>query len=77
MPKKEPSFEQSLAKLEELAERMESGESSLAELMKNYEAGMRLAESLKAQLDQAQAQLQEIHPERKPEQQSLLDLDNL
>ena len=77
MPKKEPTFEQSLAKLEELAEKMESSELSLAELMKDYETGTRLAEALKAQLEQAQAQLKEVRPERKNEQQSMMDQDTL
>ena len=44
MPKKkEASFEENLERLESIVEQMESGEGSLADLMKNYSEGVELS----------------------------------
>lgn len=41
--KKEASFEENLGRLEAIVEEMESGEASLADLMKNYSEGVELS----------------------------------
>lgn len=61
MTRKEPtetSFEKRLDALEALVGRMEGGGLQLDELVKLYEEGMKLSESLKKELDGAQAKLQ-------------------
>ncbi len=77
------SFEQRLEKLEALAQNMEQGTSSLADLLKDYEEGMLLSQSLEKELEQARARMLEVKsgkagkPSIKPsdvvEQGSLLD----
>ena len=54
MAKKEPSFEASLAELEEIVARMEEGEPELAELMENYSRGILLAEKCAQSLARAE-----------------------
>ena len=54
MVKKEPSFEASLAELEEIVTRMEEGEPELAELMENYSRGILLAEKCAQSLARAE-----------------------
>ncbi|MBQ1336021.1 MAG: exodeoxyribonuclease VII small subunit [Selenomonadaceae bacterium] len=41
--KKEATFEENLGRLEAIVEQMESGEASLADLMKNYSEGVELS----------------------------------
>lgn len=63
MPRKSaktPSFEEGLAKLESMAERMEQGELPLDELLKLYEEGMKLSAELTKKLDEAEGRMQEI-----------------
>ena len=55
--KKKETFEQSLAKLEEIVQRLENGKCSLTETLADYEEGMKLAASLEAQLNSAKQQL--------------------
>ncbi len=57
---KEPSFEQELERLEALAETMESGALSLADLLAAYEEGAALAKSLGERLSAARARLSEV-----------------
>ena len=54
MAKKEPSFEASLAELEEIVARMEDGEPALAELMESYSRGILLAQKCAQALDRAE-----------------------
>lgn len=54
MAKKEPSFEASLAELEEIVARMEEGEPELAELMEHYSRGILLAQKCAQALDRAE-----------------------
>lgn len=56
----EPTFEEELARLEELAERMEQGELPLDELMSAYEEGSKLSKSLTERLNKAKARLNEV-----------------
>jgi len=53
----EASFEQKLDQLEGLVKKMEEGGMQLEELMISYEQGIKLAQGLNRELDQAQAKL--------------------
>ena len=53
--KKELSFEESLDKLEGIVKQMESGDSSLKELMENYTEGMKLGEACLKEISKAEA----------------------
>ncbi len=53
-------FEEKLALLENLTEQMEAGKLGLEELLKLYEQGILLSDSLKKDLDKAQATLMEL-----------------
>ena len=53
--KKELSFEESLDKLEGIVKQMESGDSSLKELMENYTEGMKMGEACLKELSKAEA----------------------
>jgi len=56
--KQEPSFEEALAELEALVERMEGGELSLEESIKTYERGVALGRSALRALDEAEQRVQ-------------------
>jgi exodeoxyribonuclease VII small subunit len=49
-----PDFEKSLAELEQIVERMEQGELSLDESLKQFERGVALTRSCQAALQQAE-----------------------
>lgn len=49
-----PDFEKSLAELEQIVERMEQGELSLDESLKQFERGIALTRSCQAALQQAE-----------------------
>ncbi|MGH8454825.1 MAG: exodeoxyribonuclease VII small subunit [Nevskiales bacterium] len=53
-------FEKSLAELEALVERMESGELSLEDSMKQFERGIQLARACQQQLKQAELKVQQL-----------------
>lgn len=55
--KKEKSFEERLLALEELVKQMETGGLPLADTLKAYEQGEKLAESLKKELAAAEERL--------------------
>ena len=57
---KELSFEEGLAQLEALAERMERGDLPLDDLLAAYEEGAQLAKTLQGRLEQAKARLSEV-----------------
>jgi exodeoxyribonuclease VII small subunit len=48
------SFEESLAKLEQITEELESGDLSLEESLKKFDEGVKLAEFCNRKLDEAQ-----------------------
>ena len=52
--KKELSFEESLEKLEQIVSAMESGDSSLQDLMANYAEGVQLGSNCLKVLEQAE-----------------------
>lgn len=53
-------FEESLKQLEDLVERLESGEISLEESLQGFESGVALARTLRERLDQAQQRVDKI-----------------
>lgn len=67
--KKAPSFENGLEMLESIAQRMESAEQPLDELMKLYEEGLKLANDLEERLQSARGRMMEIRQSQsgKPE----------
>ena len=56
----EPTFEEDLARLEDLAEQMENGELPLDALMNAYEEGTAVAKALLDRLERAKARLSEV-----------------
>ena len=60
----EPTFEEELTKLEEIAEKMESGDLPLNELMSAYEEGVAVAKSLQTRLERARAKLIEVKAQK-------------
>lgn len=59
-PQEEPAFETELARLEAIADRLETGALPLDQLMNGYEEGMVLAEKLQKQLERTRARLNEV-----------------
>ena len=55
---KKPSFEQSLARLEEIVRKLESANLPLDEAMKLFEEGMQLSRDCQKQLEQAEARVE-------------------
>ena len=53
-------FEDSLKQLEDLVERLESGEVSLEESLQDFECGVALVRTLRERLDQAQQRVDKI-----------------
>jgi len=64
MPKrstdKEPSFEQAIDKLEDLIERIESGEVGLEEAIEQYEQGQALIKRCRGILNKAERRIAEL-----------------
>jgi exodeoxyribonuclease VII small subunit len=55
---KEPSFEEALKGLEAVVERLESGEAPLEESIRLFEEGMRLSETCRKRLDEADRKIE-------------------
>lgn len=55
-----PSFEESVERLEQIVQRLESGELSLEQSLKLFEEGVILARVSQAQLDQAERRVEEL-----------------
>jgi len=55
-----PSFEESLAELEDIVARLETGDLTLEESLALFERGQRLAALCGAALDQAELRLEEL-----------------
>jgi exodeoxyribonuclease VII small subunit len=55
---KEPSFEEALKGLEAVVERLESGEPPLEESIRLFEEGMRLSETCRKLLDEADRKIE-------------------
>lgn len=58
--KKEPSFEENLANLEKIVDKLESGQSSLKEIMEEYTLGMELSKKCLNELKTAEDQMDVI-----------------
>ena len=58
---KTESFEQTLLRLEELVKTMEAGNMPLEQMLKTYEEGMTLSQTLQKQLTAAKGRLQELN----------------
>jgi exodeoxyribonuclease VII small subunit len=55
-----PDFEKSLAELEEIVTRLESGELSLANALKAYERGVRLTRTCQKAIEEAELCLKQL-----------------
>ena len=55
---KEPSFEEALKGLEAIVNRLESGEPPLEEAIRLFEEGMRLSETCRKRLDEADRKIE-------------------
>ena len=55
-----PDFEKSLAELEEIVRRMEQGEQSLEQTMKDFERGMVLSEQCRKSLEAARQRVEKL-----------------
>jgi exodeoxyribonuclease VII small subunit len=67
---KAPDFEQALAELEAVVERLEHGELPLEDALKQFERGIELARSCRAALKQAEQKVEVLlarNPEATPE----------
>ncbi len=60
-------FEESLQQLEDLVERLESGEVSLEESLRDFERGVALTRALRERLDKAQQRVDKIVKQEKGE----------
>lgn len=60
MAKKKLTFEESLAKLEDIAEQIEQGEIGLEESISRYEEGMNLVKHCRDVLEKAELRIQKI-----------------
>jgi exodeoxyribonuclease VII small subunit len=56
--RKEPSFEQALARIEKIVERLEEGELSLDESLRLFQEGVELSRRCQAVLDEAQRKIE-------------------
>ncbi len=57
-PPKKPEFERSLARLEEVAKRLENANLSLDEAMKLFEEGVQLSRDCQKQLEEAEGRVE-------------------
>jgi exodeoxyribonuclease VII small subunit len=54
------SFEDALSRLEEIIHRMESGDSPLESLVKNYETGVNLLKLCRSKIEKAEMKIKEV-----------------
>jgi exodeoxyribonuclease VII small subunit len=59
-----PSFEESLAKLDSIVERLEKGDLTLEESLKLFEEGVQLSAACKQELDAAEGKVQMLVKQR-------------
>jgi exodeoxyribonuclease VII small subunit len=65
--KKEPTFEEIVARLEAIAKQLESGEAKLEESLALFEEGVTLVRAGKERLDQAEKKLEILREGDRPE----------
>ena len=58
--KKEPSFEQSMARLAKIVEELEKGEKSLEDSLALFEEGVKLSRAAQTRLDAAQQKVEKL-----------------
>lgn len=63
MSKEKKTFEESLAELETIVQKLESGEVALEEAISQFQMGMRLSKELQKTLDQAEKTLVKVMQE--------------
>ena len=56
----ELSFEDALSRLEEIIHRMESGDSPLESLVKNYQSGVKLLKICRSKIELAEMKIKEV-----------------
>ena len=61
MEKKEPTFEEALARLEEIVRALESGQSKLEDSLALYEEGIRLSRACNERLDDAEQKIKMLN----------------
>lgn len=59
--KKEPTFEQSLERLEALIKAMEDGQTPLADLVSKFEEGSKLLKQCQGQLKEAELKIEQLN----------------
>ena len=62
---KELSFEEALANLEEIIQRMESGEAPLDSLITNYKTGVKMLKLCREKLESAEMNIKEVQEKDK------------
>lgn len=74
MAKKARSFEESLYRLEEIVEKLESDESTLAEAVRLYEEGTELAGICRKELRSAELKITQLRADSEEEEEFIVDL---
>lgn len=74
--RKQPSFEQAIAKLEDIVEQIESGEVGLEQAIERYEQGQQLIKRCQGILDKAQRRIAELTEDAEGNLQSSSDTDD-
>lgn len=59
--KKEPTFEESVERLESLIEAMENGDTPLADLVAQFEEGSKLLKQCQSQLNDAELKIEQLN----------------
>ena len=75
--KSTPDFEQSLAELERIVERMEQGEQSLEDTIKDFERGMSLSGMCQKSLESAQLRVEKLIKKQEGYELEAMDVENL
>ena len=73
MAKKARSFEESLFRLEEIVEKLESEESTLAEAVRLYEEGTELAGVCRRELQQAELKITQLRADADTEDEFIVE----
>lgn len=76
MADKKPTFEESLKKLESIADRIEQGQVGLEESIKLYEEGMKLGKHCRSALEKAEQKIQQLQATDQGEPEVERTLDN-
>lgn len=73
-----PGFEKSLAELEKLVERMESGEQNLEDALKDFERGIELTRQCQGALQEAELKVRKLLEQNGPDgsNERLVPLDD-